>query len=43
MPLKFKPHFTISANIARNLMRIEAAKEQVAQYPLTSKILSSLI
>src|SRR5436190_5627102 len=42
MPLKFKPNFIISANIARNLMRIEAAKEQVAQYSLTSKILSSL-
>src|SRR5437762_5423087 len=42
MPLKFKPHFAISSSIARHLMRIEAAKEQIGQRPLTSKILASL-
>jgi Fic family protein len=42
MPLKFNPYFTISSSIARNLMRIEAAKEQIAQRPLTAKVLSSL-
>src|SRR5581483_1912991 len=42
MPLKFKPYFTISSSILRNLMRIERAKEKIAQQPLTSKMLSSL-
>ena len=37
MPLKFKPHFTISPVIARNLMRIEAAKEQIGQVSIDVK------
>ncbi len=42
MPKNFNPIFKISSNIAKNLMRIEAAKEKVHLLPLTPTILNSL-
>jgi Fic family protein len=42
MPLKFTPFFTITPSIAKFLMRIEAAKEQVSFLPLTPTVLTSL-
>lgn len=42
MPLKFTPNFTITPQIAKDLMRIEAAQEKAAHLPLTPQILSSL-
>ncbi|MGE0206688.1 MAG: Fic family protein [Candidatus Babeliales bacterium] len=42
MPIKFSPHYTITPKIAKNLMRIEAAREQVLSLPLTPMVLASL-
>lgn len=42
MPIKFVPLFTITPQIARNLMRIEAAKQQIIHLPVTARVLSSL-
>lgn len=42
MPIKFKPRYSITAEIANCLMRIEAAKEKVLHLPLTPKVLTSL-
>lgn len=42
MPTNFKPLFTINVNIAKHLMRIEAAKEKVVLLPVNPKVLASL-
>jgi len=42
MPTIFKPIFTITPGIARDLMRIEAAKEKVAFLPMNPTVLASL-
>src|SRR6266404_718576 len=42
MPIKFTPNFTITPQIAKNLMRIEAVKENISTLPLTPTVLSSL-
>lgn len=42
MPIKFSPHYRITSGMAKNLMRIEAAKEKALFLPLTPVVLSSL-
>lgn len=42
MPIKFKPHYTITQKIMTCLMRIESAKVQASLLPLTPAVLSSL-
>ena len=42
MLIKFEPHYTITAKITQNLMRIQAAKEKVSHLPLTPALLHSL-
>ena len=42
MPIKFDPVYTINPVIAKNLMRIEAAKERVSLLPVNPTILASL-
>ncbi|MEK6733651.1 MAG: Fic family protein [Pseudomonadota bacterium] len=42
MPIKFEPNYSITPKIAKNLMRIEAAKEKILNLPLTPTVLSSL-
>ncbi len=42
MAIKFKPHYTITPEIVKNLLRIEAAKEKIAHLPLTPTVLTSL-
>jgi Fic family protein len=42
MPTNFKPVYTINPAIAKNLMRIEAAKEKVAMLPVNPTVLASL-
>lgn len=42
MPTNFKPVYTINSAIAKNLMRIEAAKEKVAMLPVNPTVLASL-
>jgi Fic family protein len=42
MPIKFKPIYTITPEIANNLMKIEAAKEKVASLPVNPTVLASL-
>jgi len=42
MQIKFKPQYTITPPIVRNLLRIEAAKEQAKHMPLTAHVLASL-
>ena len=42
MPIKFKPDYEITSETAKNLMRIEAAKEKVDLLPLTPTVLASL-
>ena len=42
MPTNFKPIYTINAAIAKQLMRIEAAKEKVAMLPVNPTVLASL-
>ena len=40
--MPFRPRYTISAAVARNLMRIEAARQAVALLPLNEKVLAGL-
>jgi Fic family protein len=42
MPKKFTPHYRITAKIAKDLKRIDAAKEKALHMPLTPKVLASL-
>lgn len=42
MPINFHPHFVIRPKIAKDLMRIEAAKEHVALLPVNPQVLTSL-
>ncbi len=42
MPTNFKPLYSINPNIAKNLMRIEAAKEKVSLLPVNSTVIASL-
>ena len=42
MPTNFKPFHNITPSIARNLMRIEAAKEKVTLLPVNPTVLASL-
>lgn len=42
MQIKFKPNYVITSTIAHYLMRIEAAKENIAHLPLNVTILASL-
>jgi hypothetical protein len=42
MPTNFKPIYTITPGVAKNLMRIEAAKEKVALLPVNPTVLASL-
>ena len=42
MPTNFKPVYKITPSIAKNLMRIEAAKEKVALLPVNPTVLASL-
>jgi Fic family protein len=42
MPTNFKPIYSITPGIAKNLMRIEAAKEKVALLPVNPTVLASL-
>ena len=42
MPTNFKPYYRITPAIAKNLMRIEAAKEKVALLPVNPTVLASL-
>lgn len=42
MPTNFKPIYSITSSIARNLMRIEAAKQKVALLPVNPTVLASL-
>ena len=42
MPTNFKPIYTINPNIAKYLMRIEAAKEKVGLLPVNPTVLASL-
>jgi Fic family protein len=42
MPIKFLPKYTISSKAANCLMRIEAAKIRVSNFPLTPSLLISL-
>ena len=42
MPIKYLPIYTISSTIAKDLMRIEAAKEKVVLLPVNPSVLASL-
>ncbi len=42
MPTNFNPVYKITSNIAKQLMRIEAAKEKVAVLPVNPTVLASL-
>ncbi len=42
MPINFNPLCTISPDIAKSLMRIEAAKQKVALLPSNPRVLASL-
>lgn len=42
MPTNFKPVYRITPGVARNLMRIEAAKEKVSLLPVNPTVLASL-
>ncbi len=42
MPINFNPVYTISPSIAKDLMRIEAAKQQVALLPVNPRVMASL-
>lgn len=42
MPKNFNPVYIINPSIAKNLMRIEAAKQKVSMLPVTPRILASL-
>lgn len=38
----FEPHYTLSSQVARDLMRIEAARQAVAALPLNERVLAGL-
>jgi Fic family protein len=40
--MRFEPKFSITAKLATSLMRIEAARQAVADLPITSSVLASL-
>lgn len=40
--MPFSPNFTLTSKIARNLMRIEAAKQAVQDLPITPSVLATL-
>lgn len=42
MPINFRPVYVISPKIAKDLMRIEAAKEKVALLPVNPSVITSL-
>ncbi len=42
MPINFNPIYEVTPNIARHLMRIEAAKEKVSLLPINPIVLASL-
>jgi len=42
MPIKFRPHFTITKAILNDIARADAAKKIVNDLPLTTKMLASL-
>jgi len=42
MPISFSPNYTITPQIAKSLMRIEAVKERVLHLPVTPTVLASL-
>ena len=42
MPIKFKPNYVITANIANSLLQIESVKEKIIHLPLTPIVLASL-
>ena len=42
MPIQFSPDYTITAKIAKSLMRIEAVRERVLHLPVTPTVLASL-
>lgn len=42
MPIKFKPNFTLTETILHHIERVNAAKEQIKDLPLTPKMLLSL-
>ncbi|MCW5590277.1 MAG: Fic family protein [Legionellales bacterium] len=42
MPINFNPLYSITPNIAKDLMRVEAAKQQVALLPVNPTVLASL-
>lgn len=42
MPTNFNPIYTITSSIAKNLMKIEAAKEKAALLPVNPTVLASL-
>lgn len=42
MPLKFKPKYSITNDLLKKLLKIEAIKERVKSLPLTPKVLASL-
>lgn len=42
MPINFNPLYTISPQVAKSLMRIEAAKQKVSLLPVNPSVLASL-
>lgn len=42
MPINFTPLFQITPSIARDLMRIEAAKQKISLFPVDQKVLANL-
>ena len=42
MSIKFKPHYVITPTMASDLMRIEAAKENIVHLPINPTVLASL-
>ncbi len=42
MPIKFKPNYSITSKITKNLLSIEVAKKEIVHLPLTPTVLSSL-
>lgn len=42
MSIKFQPQYVISSRVARELMRIEAARQSIADLPITPSLLKTL-
>jgi len=40
--MSFEPRYTITSRVARDLMRIEAARQAVAALPLNERVLAGL-